>query len=121
MGDDTAHWEGFGRIPPHDGPQVDGKTTSERTIRWMVVSPSGGRGGRGGVTGCGDLSLLYPKYSHKVHCDQAHYGPVSSGGAEAGVKGGQAVVVTGRIGLGGDADGGSGGGTDGGGGGYGWE
>ena len=30
MGDDTPHWEGFGRIPPQGGPQADGKATSDR-------------------------------------------------------------------------------------------
>ena len=37
---------------------------------------------------------------------------MSDGGADAGVKGYQAVVASGRIGCGGDADGDSGGGTD---------
>ena len=41
---------------------------------------------------------------------------MSGGGAEAGVKGGQAVVGTVQLGIGGDADVGSGGRTDGGGG-----
>ena len=36
--------------------------------------------------------------------------PMPCGGAEAGVKGGQAVVGVERIGFGGDVDGGSGGG-----------
>ena len=36
---------------------------------------------------------------------QAHYGPVSGGGVEAGIKGAQEVVRAGRIGLGGDVDG----------------
>ena len=45
---------------------------------------------------------------------------MSGGGAEAGVKGGQAVVGTVQLGIGGDADVGSGGRTDGGGGGYRW-
>ena len=37
---------------------------------------------------------------------------MSDGGAEAGVKGDQAVVGSGRIECGGDTDGGSGGRTD---------
>ena len=41
---------------------------------------------------------------------------MSSSGAEDGVKVDQSVVVSGRLGLGGYADGGLGGGTDGGGG-----
>ena len=44
---------------------------------------------------------------------------MSGGGAEAGVKGDQAVVGSGRIGCGGDVDGASGGRTYGGGGGNG--
>ena len=50
-----------------------------------------------------------------VYFDQAHYGPVSSGRAEAGFKGGQAVVGSGRSGCGGGFYGGSVGGTSGGG------
>ena len=47
-----------------------------------------------------------------VNCNQAHYVPVSGGGAEAGLKVGQAVVVARQLGLGGDADGGPGGRTE---------
>ena len=46
MGDDTPHWEGFGRIPPQDGPQDDGTTILERAGQWMGVSPYGGSDGR---------------------------------------------------------------------------
>ena len=60
--------------------------------------------GRVGITGGGYLRLLPPEHSCKVYCNQYHHGPVSGDGAKAGVKGGQAVVVSGRIGLGGDAD-----------------
>ena len=70
------------------------------------------------ITGGEDLCLLPPEHSLTVYCDQAHYGPVSGGGVEDGVKGVQLVVGAGRIRLGGDADGGLGGGTDEGGGGY---
>ena len=83
----------------------------------MGISPDGGRDGRGGTTGGGDLHILPPEHSCTVYCDQDHYGPVSGGGAEARVKGDQAVVGAGLIGCGGDADGGLGGRTDGGGGG----
>ena len=58
---------------------------------------------------------------HTVHCGQAHYGPVSGGGAETRAKDIQSVVGTGRGGCGRDADGDLGGVTDGGGGGYGQE
>ena len=50
---------------------------------------------------------------------QTHNGTLSGGIEASRVTGGQSVVVTGRLGLGGDADGGLGGGTGGGGGGYG--
>ena len=85
----------------------------------MGVQPYGTSNGRGGITGGGDLRLPPPEHICKVNYDQYHYGPVSGSSVEDGVKGGQSVVGSGRIGLGGDAEGGSGGGTDGGGGGYG--
>ena len=69
------------------------------------------------VTGGGYLHLPLPENSYTVHCDQYHYGPVSGGGAEAGVEGGQVLVGSIRLELGGDTGNGSGGGTDGGGGG----
>ena len=94
--------------------RLTGKKTSERTGRLMGVYPSGGRGGRGRITGGGDLCLPLTEHSRTVHCDQDHYGPMYGSGAEARVKGGQAVVGAGRLGLGGDADIGLGGGTDGG-------
>ena len=75
----------------------------------MGVFPSGGSNGRGGIKEYGYLLLSPPEHSCTVHCIQAHYGPVSGGEAEAGVNGGQAVVGSGRLGLGGDADGGLGG------------
>ena len=78
----------------------------------MGISPAGGSDGGGGVTGGGYLRLPPPEHSHKVHCSQAHYGPVSGVGEASGVTGGQSVAGTGRIGLGMDADGGLGGGTD---------
>ena len=115
VGYDTAHREGFGKIPQQGGPQDDGETTSERTGKWMGVSLAGGNNSGGGIIGIGDLKLLPPEHSHLVHGDQAHYGHVSGGGAEAGIKVGQAMVLAGRLGLGGDADGVLGGGTDGGG------
>ena len=62
------------------------------------------------------IRLTPPEHSCIVHCNQDHYGPVSGGSLEAGVKVDQEVVGEGRLGLGGDADGGPGGGMDGGGG-----
>ena len=47
------------------------------------------------------------------YCNQAQYGPVSGGKEASRVMDGQAVVGTGRFGLGRDIEGGSGGGTDG--------
>ena len=52
---------------------------------------------RSGITGVGDLRLPPPEHSH------THYGPVSSNGAEAGIKGGQELMGAGRLGIGGDA------------------
>ena len=42
------------------------------------------------------------EYIRTVHFNQDHYGPVSGGGAEAGVKVDQEVVVAVRLGIGGD-------------------
>ena len=84
----------------------------------MSVSPAVGRDGGGGITGGGDLRLLPPEHSCTVHWDQTYYGAVSVGGSDARVKGGQFVVGAGRLGLGGDVNGGSGYRIDGGGGGY---
>ena len=78
----------------------------------MGLSPSGGRNGGGGISGGGYLCIPPPEYSRKVYCKNAHYGPVSGGVEEAGVKDDQAVVGTGWFGYGGNADGGSGGLTD---------
>ena len=75
-------------------------------MEWsMVLSPAVGSDGGGGTEEGGDLRLLPPKHSRTVYCNQTHYGPVSSGGAESRIKGGQVVVVAGRTGFGGDADG----------------
>ena len=106
----------MGRIPPQGDPQADENTTSYMTGWLMGVSPAGGHNGRVRITGGRYIRLLFPEHSRTVHCDQAHYGPVSGGVEEAGVKGGQAVVLAGWIGIGGYADGILGGGTDGGGG-----
>ena len=80
--------------------------------RGMGLSPDGGHNGKGEISGGGDLCIPPPEHSCTVYCDHARYGTVSGFGAEAGVKGDQAVVGVGRTGFGGDADGGSGGGTD---------
>ena len=87
VGHDTEHWEGLGRIPLQSGPQYDREKTSESTGRWMGVYPSGGSDGGGGIAGGGYLRIPSPEHSRKVHCNQAHYGPVSGGGTEYGVNG----------------------------------
>ena len=61
----------------------------------MDINPAGGRDGGSGTTGGGYLRLPPPDHGRTVHCDQAHYGPVSGGGAETGAKDIQVVVVTG--------------------------
>ena len=83
----------------------------------MGVPPSVGSDEGGGITGDGYLHLPPPEHSRAVYCFQAHYGPVSGDGMESKVKGGQAMVGSGRLVLGGDTDGGLVGGTDKGGGG----
>ena len=85
----------------------------------MGVSSAGGINGGGRITGGGDLRLPPPEHSCIGHSDQAHYVPVSGSDVGYWATGGQAVVGSGRLRLGGDADGGSGGRTDGGGVGYG--
>ena len=73
---------------------------------WFYPLSVGINGG-GRILGGRDLCLLPPEHIITVNCNQAHYGPVPGGGAEAGVKVDQAVVGAGRIGCGGDANSGS--------------
>ena len=54
----------------------------------MVISPDEGCYGGGVIAEGGDLHILPPEQSRTVYYDQAHYGPVSGDGAEAGFKGG---------------------------------
>ena len=96
VGDDTAHWEGVGWIPPQGRSQAGGTATSEGG--WKVgVSSAGGSDGRGTVTGGEDIRLPRPEHSRAVHFDQAHYGPVSGGGEISRATGGQAVVLDGGL------------------------
>ena len=60
MGDYTAHWEFLGRIPSQGGPQADRTTTSDRTGRWVGISPTGRSDGGGGIKGGGYLRLPPP-------------------------------------------------------------
>ena len=113
VGDDTMHWEVFGLIPPQGGLQADRAATSEEEGREVGVSLAGRRDEGGGVKGGGDLVLLPLEQSCTVHGDQAHYGPVSNRRDASGFTGGQTVVGAGRLGLGGDVDGGKGGGMGG--------
>ena len=78
----------------------------------MGLPPTGGSDGAGSISGGGYLRLPPPEQSCTVYFDQSHYVPVSRSGAQAGVKGGQAVVRSGRTGFGGDVYDGSGAGTD---------
>ena len=59
------------------------------------------------------MHLPPPERTVRVYCNQAQYGPVYVGSAEARVKVIQEVVGSGHTGFGGDVDGASGGGTDG--------
>ena len=95
MGHETPHWEGLGKIPPQGGPQADREEASEKKGRSMGLPLAEGRDGGGGIVGDRDLHLPPTEHSCTFYCNQAHYGPVSSGGAEAGVKGGQSVVGVG--------------------------
>ena len=61
----------------------------------MGISPAGIRNGVGNTAGGGYLRLAPPEHSSTAYCDQANYGPVSGGRAEARVKGDQAVVRAG--------------------------
>ena len=80
VGDDTVYWEGVGRIPPQGDLQADGTATSEGGVWEVDVYLTGIRYGGGGVIVGGYLCLPPPEHSHTVHCNQAHYVPVSGSG-----------------------------------------
>ena len=80
VGDDTAHWERVGRIPPLGDPQEDGTETLEWGGQEVDVSPTDVNDGGCGVTGGGYLRLPPPEHICTVNCDQAHYGPVHGSG-----------------------------------------
>ena len=82
----TAHGEDLGQIPTQGGPHIDGTATSEGTVWDVVLNPTGGGDGRGWPTNCGELHRPMPEHSHRVNCDQAHYGPVTGGRATPGDK-----------------------------------
>ena len=114
MSTDAAYEEGIGRIPPQGCLQTDGMAVMEGAVRRLGLPPYGGCEGGGGVAGVGDLRLPSPEHSRAIYCNYNHYIPVSSSKMDARGKGGNAVVVTGGFGFGGDADSGPGGGADGG-------
>ena len=68
----------------------------------MGVTPSGRGNVGGGPAGDGYLTQLPSEISHPVHCDQAHYGPVSGNGAMTGNNGVKELVGSGVYGTGGD-------------------
>ena len=74
----------------------------------MVIPPSGSRDGGGDTALCEDLCLPPSEHSRTVYCNQVHYGPMSGGFAEVGVKDYQVVVGAVRIQCEGNVDGGSG-------------
>ena len=78
-------------------------------VQEVGVSPAGVSDGERCVIGGEYLRLLPPEHSHIVHCNQARYGHVSGIREFYGVIIGEAVVGSGRIGLGRYAYGGSGG------------
>ena len=79
MGYVPAHWQYLGCIPPHGGLQTDGEATTEKTGWDVCVTPDGGYDCGGGHAEGGDLCHPPPEHSRTVHCDRAHFGPVSGG------------------------------------------
>ena len=69
MGPDTAHEEGFGRIPPQGGLQADVAATKERLVRRMVLPSVVGWDGVGRFVGGGDLCLPLPEHSSAIYCN----------------------------------------------------
>ena len=80
----------------------------------MHIYPAGRGDVGGGVTGGGDLSIPPPEHSRIFHCNKSHCGTVYGGVDASGVMGVKVVVIAVRLGLGGDAEGGSRGGKGGG-------
>ena len=84
-------------------------STSAREEYCGVIPLVGGNNGGGGTSGVGYLCLRPPEHIQTVHCDQAHYGPVSEDRAKNRATGIHADVETGRVECVGVADGGFGG------------
>ena len=101
----TSHIGGRGGwIPPKRGLQAGKEETSSREGRSVGITPDGGRNCIGGTAGGGDLRLPLTEHGHTVYYDQDHCVPVSGDGAENRAKGVKAVVGTGQVGCGRDAD-----------------
>ena len=60
----------------------------------VEIHPTGGCDGEGGAAGGGYLRILPPEQICTVHCDQAHYVPISGGGETPRCKGVQLMVVS---------------------------
>ena len=114
MGTDAAHEEGVGRITPQGGPQDDREATIERTgprLGLPLLDEP--------MVDAGLQEVVTYTYRHQNTVAQyistrpiMDLCPVSGEETEAGTKGGNEMVVTGRFGFGGDADGGLRGGTE---------
>ena len=71
----------------------------------MGVPPPGGGDNGGGLGGGRGIRTDKSEYDRTVNCNTTDYGPLQGGSAEAGDGGLKEVVVTGGVGLGGDAGG----------------
>ena len=81
-----VHWEDLGWLPPQAGPQTDRMATTEGTVWYVVVPPTGRCYGEGRPAGGVDLRIPPPEHSFTENCNQVHYGPVSGGGETPGDK-----------------------------------
>ena len=92
----------MGGYPPHGtGPgefQILGGSATERADsmaedgRKVGVHPGGGCKSRGRVLADGNLHSVKAEYGRAVYLDVINYGPMQSGGEEAGGTGGDVVV-----------------------------
>ena len=85
----------LGGVPPQ-GRVADIETSTQATVIWNLrVPPLGGRYTGSCVGRYGDLNIQASEYIRGIHSDAIYYGPLSGGGAEAGIAGFQGVVVAG--------------------------
>ena len=68
MGPDASHEEGFGRIQQQGDLQADGEAIAGIPGWRVVLPPSGGCDGGGGLVVAGDLRILPPEHGHTVYC-----------------------------------------------------